>query len=156
VTTESLGTYLNDHLSGSIAAVEMVERAIEENAGTPLAGELAEILIQIREDQQVLRELLRGLRVAESPLKKAGAWLLEKAGRLKLGDTSEAELSRLEMLEGLALGIQGKLALWRSLQRVRDRHPALAALDLVSLELRAHEQWERVEARRLEAATQVL
>ena len=156
MTTESLGTYLNDHLSGSIAAVEMLDRAIEDNAETALARELRDILIQIREDQQVLREVLSGIGAAENPLKKTGAWLLEKAGRLKLGDTSEAGLSRLEMLEGLALGIQGKQALWRSLQRVQERYPALAQVDLVNLELRAREQWERVEARRLEAAQQAL
>ena len=156
MTAESLGTYLNDHLSGSIAAVEMLERAIEHNAGTPLARELAEIATQIREDQQVLRTVLSELGVPENPLKKAGAWLLEKAGRLKLGDTSGAELSRLEMLEGLALGIQGKLALWRSLRRAGERYPVLATLDLVTLERRAREQWERVEAHRLEAAEQGL
>lgn len=155
--SEALGTYLNDHLAGSVAAVEMVERAIEENAGTPLAAALRELLVAIREDQDVLRRLLARLDVRESQVKKAGAWLAEKAGRLKLGDTGEAALHRLEMLEALALGIQGKLALWRALQRVADRHPALlAGVDLGALERRAREQHERVEACRVEAALQAL
>jgi hypothetical protein len=156
VTAEALGVYLNDHLSGSVAAVEMIERAVAENAGTPLAAALTGILLQIREEQQVLREVLGRLGASESPLKQAGAWLMEKAGRLKLRGTGEGELSRLEMLEALCLGIQGKLALWRSLQRVAQRHPALAGVDLLTLERQAREQWELVEAHRVEAAIQAL
>ncbi len=156
MSAESLGAYLNDHLAGSVVAVEMVERAIEDNAGTPLAGALAELVGQIREDQEVLRRLLAALGVSESPLKKAGAWLIEKAGRLKLGDTDEGPLRRLEMLETLALGVGGKLALWRALERVADRHPAVAALDLAGLAERARAQHDRVEALRLEAAAAAL
>jgi hypothetical protein len=156
VSAGPLGVYLNDHLAGSVAALEMVDRAVEDNAGMPVAAALAEVATAIREDQQVLRDLLRGLGVAESPLKKAGAWLAEKAGRLKLGDTGEAALHRLELLEALSLGIQGKLALWRSLRQVADHHPALAGVDLVTLERRAREQHERVESHRLEAAIQAL
>jgi hypothetical protein len=156
MTTEALGTYLNDHLAGSLAAVEMVERAIEENRGDPLATSLAEVVAAIREDQAVLRRLLERLGVSESPLKKAGAWLAEKAGRLKLGDTGDGPLPRFEMLEALSLGILGKLALWRALQRIADRYPAVAELDLMTLERRAREQHERVEAHRLEAAAGAL
>lgn len=151
-----LETYLHDHLAGSVAAVEMVERAIAENEGDPLAVVLAQVLTDIREDQDVLRRLLAGLGAGESPLKKAGAWLMEKAGRLKLGDTGEAAIQRFEMLEALSLGILGKLALWRALQRVADRHTALREVDLAALEQRALEQHQRIEGYRLEAAREAL
>jgi len=154
--TSGIETYLQDHLAGSVAAVELVERAIAENEGNQLAVVLGGVLADIREDQDVLRGLLAGLDAGESPLKKAGAWLAEKAGRLKLGDTGEPAIQRLEMLEALSLGILGKLALWRALQRVADRHPALAGVDLARLELRAREQHERIEAHRLEAAVKAL
>lgn len=156
MTTEALGIYLNDHLAGSVGAVEMLERAIEDNAGTPLAAGLTPLLSAIREDQQVLRGVLERLEVGESPLKKAGAWLMEKAGRVKLGDTGEGALRRLEMLEALSLGIRGKHALWRSLRRVAERHDALAGVDFGALERRAGEQYESVEAYRLEAAVAAL
>jgi len=154
--TSGIETYLQDHLAGSVAAVELVERAIAENEGNQLAVVLGGVLADIREDQDVLRGLLAGLDAGESPLKKAGAWLAEKAGRLKLGDTGEPAIQRLEMLEALSLGILGKLALWRALQRVADRYPALAGVDLARLELRAREQHERIEAHRLEAAVEAL
>jgi hypothetical protein len=152
----ALETYLHDHLAGSVGAVEMVERAIAENEGDRLAVVLAQVLADIREDQEVLRRLLAGLGAGESPLKKAGAWLMEKAGRLKLGDTGEAAIQRFEMLEALSLGILGKLALWRALQRVADRHPALREVDLAAMERRALEQHQRIEGYRLEAAREAL
>ncbi|HEX6107457.1 MAG TPA: hypothetical protein VFZ26_17850 [Gemmatimonadales bacterium] len=151
MSIEALGMYLNDHLAGSVAAVEMIDQAIEDNAGTQLAAGLAGLVSAIREDQDVLRGLLQRLDVGESSLKKAGAWLAEKAGRVQLGRTDKGPLRRLEMLEVLGLGIQGKLALWRALQEVAHRHPELAAVDLLALERRAREQHEQVEAYRLAA-----
>jgi hypothetical protein len=157
MSEERLGTYLNDHLAGSIGAIELVERAIEENAGTPLARRLEQLLEEIREDQAVVQGLIERMGSKENSLKKAGAWLAEKAGRMKLGDTGDpGKLSRLEVLETLGMGIHGKRGLWRALRVVADRHPALQGLDLDLLERRAVEQHDRVEAWRLEAAGEVL
>ena len=153
----SVTTYLNDHLAGSVGAIELVERAIEENAGTLLARRLEEILKKIRKDQAVLQDLIERLGSKENRLKKAGAWLAEKAGRVKLGGTGEpGELARLELLEALAMGIHGKRALWRALRVVALRYPVLQGVDLDLLERRAVEQHDRVEEWRLEAAREVL
>lgn len=153
----TLGTYLNDHLAGSVGAVELLERAIRENEGDPIAGRLKGILAEIRKDQTVLQDLIERVGASESSLKKAGAWLAEKAGRVKLGTTDEPRgLSRLEVLETLTMGIHGKQGLWRALQAVAGRYPALQSLDLGHLERRAVEQHEQMEALRLEAARDVL
>jgi hypothetical protein len=157
VSDEALSAYLNDHLAGSVGAIEMVERAIRENAGSLLARRLEEILEEIREDQAVLQDLIERIGSKENRLKKAGAWLAEKAGRVKLGGTDEpTELARMEVLEALAMGIHGKRSLWRALRVVADRHAALPSLDLDLLERRALEQQDRVEELRLEAAREVL
>ncbi len=153
----TLGTYLNDHFSGSVGAIEMVERTIEEAAGTLLARRLEELLREIRKDQDVLRDLIERVGSKESSLKKAGAWLAEKASRVKLGGAGDpGELARLEVLETLAMGIHGKRAVWRALRVVATKHPALGGLDLDLLERRAVEQLDRVEEWRLEAAREVL
>ena len=152
-----LSTYLNDHLAGSVGAIAMVERAIEENAGTLFGRRLEEILKEIRKDQAVVQDLIERVGSKENPLKKAGAWLTEKVGRVKLGGTDDpGELARLEVLETLAMGIQGKRALWRALRVVVNKHPVLHDLDLDLLERRAVEQHDRVEEWRLEAAREVL
>jgi hypothetical protein len=157
VSNEALSAYLNDHLAGSVGAIEMVERAITENAGNSLARRLEQELEVIRKDQDIVRDLITRLGSTESRLKKAGAWLVEKAGRVKLGGTEEpTELSRMETLEALVVGIHGRRALWRALRVVADKHPVLRDLDLDLLERQTAQQHDRVEEWRLEAAKDVL
>ncbi|MBA3260081.1 MAG: hypothetical protein H0T68_11530 [Gemmatimonadales bacterium] len=152
MSKEVLGTYLNDHLAGSIMAVEMMERAIEEDRGTQLRAFLSGLVNEVKADQELVRGLLEQLGAKENPIKKAGAWLAEKAGRLKMGDTGEGALGRLEMLETLSLGIYGKLKLWLALERAAPRHSELAGLDYKKLQASAREQHDRIEAQRVEAA----
>ena len=157
MSRDALKTYLNDHLAGSVMAIEVAERTIRENDGGPVAARLSPLLEQIREDQTVLKGVIERLGTGESSLKKAGAWLAEKAGRLKLGGTDEpGELSRLEVLELLTTGVHGKRALWRALRVVAVRHEELRGLDLDLLERRAVEQHDELEAMRLEAAKAAL
>jgi hypothetical protein len=157
VSREALRTYLNDHLAGSVMAIELAERTIRENDGTPIAAGLSRVLEEIREDQAVLRRLIERVGAEESPIKKAGAWLAEKAGRWKLGGTDEpGELSRLEVLEVLTTGIHGKQGLWRALRVAVPRHEELRGLDYDLLESRAIGQHEQVEEMRLEAAKAAL
>jgi hypothetical protein len=157
MSDETLITYLNDHLAGSVGAIAMVERAIGENAGTLFGRRLEEVLKEIRKDQAVVQDLIERTGSKENPLKKAGAWLTEKVGRVKLGGTGDpGDLARLELLETLAMGIQGKRALWRALRVVLGKHLALHGVDLDLLERRAVEQHDRVEEWRLEAAREVL
>jgi hypothetical protein len=157
VSGEALSAYLNDHLAGSVGAVEMIERAIGENTGNLLARRLQPELEEIRKNQDIVRDLIQRIGTAESRLKKAGAWLAEKAGRVKLAGTDEpTELSRMETLEALVIGIHGRRALWRALRVAADKHSVLRDLDLDSLERQAAEQHDRVEEWRLEAAREVL
>jgi hypothetical protein len=157
MSDDALATYLNDHLAGSVGAIEMVQRVIKENEGQLLGRRLEEVLKEIRKDQEVLRDLIERAGSKENPLKKAGAWLAEKAGRVKLGGTADpAELSRLQALEALATGIHGKRAMWRALRVVVPKHPSLYGLDLDLRERRAVEQHDRVEEWRLEEARGIL
>ena len=157
MSRDVLQTYLNDHLAGSVIAIELGERTIRENEGGPIAARLSPLVEQIREDQTVLKGVIERLGTGESSLKKAGAWLAEKAGRVKLGGTDEpGDLSRLEVLEMLTTGVHGKRALWRALRVVAVRYEELRGLDLDLLERRAVEQHDELEAMRLEAAKAAL
>jgi hypothetical protein len=156
MSRETLGAYLNDHLGGSVGAIEMMERVSKEQQGTPLGGLLGALATEIRGEQDILRGLLKRLDVRENTVKQAGAWLAEKAGRLKLSDTREGALGRLEVLETLSLGIQGKTKLWLALEAVAHRHPELAGTDFDALRARAREQHDKVEAQRMEAALEAL
>ncbi len=149
----ALTTYLNDHLAGSVAALELLGHLLERDPGSG-RDELARIRAEVEEDQQLLQRILGDMGGKESPIRKAAAWLTEKLGQVKLGldDKGSGELRVLEALEALGLGIQGKLLLWRSLEAVRGSVPSLGGIDLQQLQQRAEQQFRRVEELRLRAA----
>lgn len=149
-----LRIYLNDHLAGSVAGHELAKRMQSNNAGTPLGEYLIEFIQQLEEDQKVVESLLDSFEAAPDRIKQLAAWIGEKAGRLKLNGqiTGYSGLSRLLEVEGLCLGVEGKLSLWRSLKQVAGRHPELAEVNLDELIQRAEAQRTKLEEFRLAAA----
>jgi hypothetical protein len=153
VNTRLLGVYLNDHLAGSIGGEELAKRCLSHNQHSPLGEYLARFVVEVREDRGALERLMERLDVRRDPLKPTASWLLEKLGRFKMngGVLRYTELSRLEELEGLCLGVEGKACMWRGLGHA----PLLAGeqeLDLGALEARAQRQREQLEIHRLVAA----
>ena len=155
---DNLTSYLNDHLAGSVGALELLDRLIDTYEGKPLAVFFQELRNDIRADQEKLRELIQQVGAEESAVRKAGAWLVEKLSRVKMpvSESSEDEMGLFLALEALALGIMGKRSLWQALNAASQGMPQLARLHYPDLERRALEQFERVEAKRLEIARHVL
>ena len=155
---ENLASYLNDHLAGSVGALELLERLIDIYEGKPLRVFFQELRNDIRDDQEKLRQLIQELGADESAVRKAGAWLVEKLSRAKMpvSESSEDDMGLFLALEALALGIMGKQSLWHALQAASQTMPRLGGLDYAELERRATEQHERVEGKRLEIARHVL
>jgi len=153
-----LKIYLNDHLAGSMAGLELAKRCCASNEGTPLGDFLKRLTEEIESDKTALEELMDTLDATKDPVKQLAAWAGEKLGRLKMNGqlTGYSDLSRLEELEGLSLGVTGKLALWRSLRNVADHDSRLATTDLDGLISRAQKQREELESHRLEAAATAL
>jgi hypothetical protein len=155
MASEHLATYLNDHLSGSVAAIELLEHLKAAYAGDELESFCAELRNDIEADRQELTRLMDRLEIAQSGARKAGAWIGGKLAELKmrLDDSAHGPLRLLESLEAVELGIHGKLALWQALIAASEIAPALrGALDYQRLVKRATEQVERVDAQRLKAA----
>jgi hypothetical protein len=152
-----LTTYLNDHLAGSVVALELLDHLIGRQEGVDRAL-LAGLHTEIQEDQELLRRLLHELGAKESAVRKAAAWLTEKLGqaKLRIDDPGSGDLHALEALEALALGIQGKLALWRALHAIQDNIPQLSTLDYSELQARALDQFSRVDRLRLQVASRAL
>lgn len=153
-----LRIYLNDHLAGSVAGIELAKRTRSNNEGTPLADYLERFLVELKEDQLVVEGILDSIDATKDRLKQMAAWIAEKAGRLKLNGqvTGYSELSRLLEIEGLCLGVEGKLSLWHSLAAVRPRHAVLTDVDLDGLIERAQRQRAELETFRREAAVAAL
>jgi hypothetical protein len=151
---KQLAVYLNDHLAGSVAAIELLDHLIEDRTGQRLEKFLVGLRGDITADQEVLRDLIQRLDLSESAVRKAGAWISEKLGRVKFTGAGEQsnDLGLMQALEGLALGIKGKELLWRALQTVEADISQLQGIDLKRLEQRAREQFERADRERLHLA----
>ena len=151
-----LGAYLSDHLAGSVAAIDLIDKLREQDEGTPLAAFMSGLKPQIEADQGVLKQLIDRIGEPKNPIKQAGGWVLEKLTRVRFDErvTRSADLSRLLELEMLSVGIEGKLCLWRSLRALADSRPELADLDIDALIAQGEQQRRGVDDHRVQAAVQ--
>ena len=94
------------------------------------------------------------LDISRSPVKQAGAWVAEKAGRIKLSGltTGDEELGRYLTLETMSLGVEGKRSMWTALERASNQYSELQATDLTGLIARAEVQRDALENERLRTA----
>lgn len=147
-----LGVYLNDHLAGSTAGLELARRLASNESAW--ASELSRIAGEIAEDREALLALMRRLEVKPSLYKPWLAWAGEKVGRLKPNRRvfARSPLSRLVELELMRLGVEGKALGWRALRESGD--PRLPTEELDRLADRAHRQADELEKLRLRAAAE--
>lgn len=149
-----LATYLNDHLAGSTAAIDLAEKAAEQNRGDGLGVFLAELLKAVDEDRVALEGIMERLGVEKGGVKATAGRVVEKISRLRLHEkvTGDPDLSRVLELETLIMGVTGKLQLWHSLQASMASDPRLAGVDLDNLVRRAHDQLAGLHEHHQEAA----
>lgn len=141
-----LAIYLNDHLAGATAGVEVARRVASSNRAEPAFGSvLAEVRDEIEADRATLENLMEELEVGRSRVKPAAAWVGEKLGRLKPNGqvTGYSPLSRLFELEILCIGITGKIRLWEALEETLGT--TVQGFDFGRLAARAEDQRGRVE-----------
>ncbi|MBC3190902.1 hypothetical protein H7X46_07480 [Pseudonocardia sp. C8] len=153
-TTDALSIYLNDHLGGANAGIELA-RQLEQRAGEHLdPAVLTELAEDIEADRDVLRSLIGRIEASTHPVKQLVGWIAGQAQRLAANEllTGREDLSLLLQCEMLALGIEGKRALWEALVEIRPDYPELADVDLDRLVDRAQQQRTRIESVRREFA----
>jgi hypothetical protein len=152
-----LGIYLNDHLAGSVVGGNLAKRIARQNEGNEYGTKVAQIAREIDEDQATLREVMNRAGVRRKQLRLVVARLTEVASRLKRNGrlVGYSPLSRVLELEGLTMGITGKLELWRSLGAL-ENGSGIGGFDFTALAARAADQRDRAEELRLRAAREAL
>jgi hypothetical protein len=157
-SNELLGVYLNDHLAGSAAGIELATKLRDNHQGTEFGDVMAALHRDISQDRDALEELMRHLEVERHPVKEAAGWALEKLSRLRLNPalTGSADLTRLLETEALSLGIEGKLLMWLALKEAAASDRRLAGTDFDRLIERARGQRRTLEPHRLAAAVESL
>jgi hypothetical protein len=155
---DPLGIYLNDHLAGATAGVELARRVAGAGQVPAAQPDLQQLADEVAEDRATLRYIMGTLGVPVRGYKVWAAWAGEKAGRLKPNGhlTTRSLLSNLEELEILRLGVEGKAAGWRTLRELADQDVRLDAGQLEDLISRARRQADFLEESRVSAARQVI
>jgi hypothetical protein len=155
-STELLGTYLNDHLAGAAAGVELAEKLASTYEGTPFGTAVAAVAQEIKADREALQGLMERLGIGKSPMKQAAGWVFEKVTRLRLNRplTGSGDLTRLLETETLSLGIEGKAAMWQALKGIDGLDAELGRANFDRLIFRARQQREALEPYRLESAAE--
>ena len=158
IRDDLLGVYLNDHLAGSTAGLELARRtAASAESGSESAAVLRGLVAEIAEDRSALLAIMVTLGIPVRGYKVFAAWAGEKIGRLKLNGhlLSRSPLSSLEEAEILRVGVEGKADGWRTLRALASRDTRLDAGHLDELLARADRQSTALATLRTSIAEQV-
>jgi hypothetical protein len=154
----AIDVYLNDHLAGAMLGSDLAGQIRDRYEGTPSGDLMRSIAAEIEEDRQTLLDLMDRMDVSRNPVKQATGWMVEKVSRLKLSGrvSGEPDYGAFMAFETLALGVAGKMCLWRALKVVASQYPQVASTDLDGLIARAEAQHTALEAERLAAGGHAL
>jgi len=149
-----LAKYLNDHMAGSTALINLLQHLQGTRRGKDMHWFLVTLRGEVVADRVSLEGVMQRAEVKKHRHRTATAWLIEKLTRLKLrmDDKGNGALQFLEGLELVEVGIEGKRELWRALGATSEQMPALKGINFGDLVRRADEQHERVESVRIETA----
>jgi hypothetical protein len=153
---KALDSYLNDHLAGSVSALELLAHLADVHKVESLGTFFREMEREIKADQDTLRDVMRSLGIEESKVRQAGAWAAEKVGRARLiiaGD-EPGSFGLVLTLEGLIMGVTGKKLMWRALAAAKLSQ--LSGYNFEELQRGAEQQIQRIEAERIRAIQQTL
>jgi hypothetical protein len=148
----ALSTYLRDHLSGSDAATQIVERLRRTHAGTEEGRLFGTLFQEFQEERAVVQAVLASLGASEQSPKRFVAHASASALKMTAGG-EPGELSFFRTVEGLLTGIQGKRCMWRALQSLHPAAPEPGDNRFAKLESQAVRQWDVLERRRLSLAS---
>jgi len=153
-----LAMYLNDHLAGAVGALEILDSLAARTDTPELSRFAVELRAAIKEDYEELQALMSRAGVALSTSRRVAAWIGAKAAELKtyVDDPLKGALGTFEQIEVVAVGIDGKRALWTALAAAAVGIPELQSIDYSRLTARANQQRLDIEGRRLQWAITVL
>ena len=154
--SKAITTYLNDHLAGATAALDLLSTVRGHAPTTTFEGIIDGVTAEIEQDRDVLLGIAGRVDADTGVVKQAAAKVAQKALQLKSSNavTGNEDFSRLLELEALCIGIMGKRAGWLSLQAAN--HHALTDVDFGRLIARADDQYARLETYRVKAAAAAL
>ena len=149
---DALASYLNDHLAGSAAALELLEKMRAANAGNEVGKTVAELHEAIKQDRASLETIMQTLDVGVSSLRQAGGQVVGKVSRVGIRRMGHGRPRSHPVARDRSPGARhrrqdGRLVRFEELPASR-----LNDVDLDGLIGRARQQRETVEKLRRDAA----
>jgi hypothetical protein len=154
---DPIHVYLNDHLAGATAGVELVKQAAERHDGE-LGEFFARLADEINADYNTLTSLMDQMGAHASGAKEVLAKAGSSVSETKFSGESmdDPQFGTFLTLETLSIGVEGKRCMWKALNVVSDQYPELASADVGTLIERAQSQRDRLEEKTLELAGSAL
>lgn len=158
MTDRYLKIYLRDHLAMARAEIEVCRRIAQKNSGNVVGRTIEELADELDEEARAVDRAMELLHIEPSQLKLAGAWLAEKAGRLKLNGewTRYSPLSRLLEIEALTAAVEARRALWMTLSDAVHVYPVLKELPIARFLRRGDESLRKLRQLHQKAARTML
>jgi hypothetical protein len=154
---QPIHVYLNDHLAGATAGVDLAKQAAERHDGE-LGEFFAQLAGEIAGDLNTLTSLMDQMDAhasgAKEVLAKAGSVVSE--AKFSGESMDDPEFGTFLTLETLSIGVEGKLCMWKALKVVADEYAELKSADIDTLAEHAQSQRDRLESKRLEIAGSAL
>ena len=110
-------TYLSDHLSGSIVAIDLARRRASAQGDDEIGTGLRRFAAEVERDQRTLRNVMAALDISPSMTKElmasGTAWIDSIRTAIKLPGAPNL----VRDLELLIIGVRGKELLWKALDQ---------------------------------------
>lgn len=151
--TDLLAIYLNDHLAGATAGLDLARRLADAHQAGAEGEQLRSLANEVANDRAALIAIMERLGVSVDPIKALLGRIGEKLSRLKLNGYvfSRSPLSTVVELEAMLLGVRGKAAGWRTLRALAEHDERLDSAELDRLITRADDQISGLEGLRTAA-----
>ena len=115
---DKLETYLSDHLSGSIVAIDLARRRASSQDDDEIGEELRRFAAEVERDQRTLRNAIASLHASPSMVKEliatGTAWVDSIRSALNLPGAPNL----VRDVELLIMGVRGKELLWKALEEI--------------------------------------
>jgi hypothetical protein len=154
--TDSVQTYVNDHLAGASHAISLLAHLQSKHPSDRIGSFASKLLAEVKSDYETLQGIAVHIDAGSNALKETVSRLSEKIGRFKLDDHGAISFETFECLEFMVLGIHGKRALWQALAACSATDSRLQNVNYDVLIERAERQEAAAESLRIDIAKTIL
>lgn len=142
----ALAAYLQTHLAGSRAGVDLFARSSKGQLDQQIGLALREIRHEVIEQRDQLQQIMQSLGIDENLVRSTAARIGERIARLKPNGSllHRTALTDLVEVEALRIAVSGKQAGWEALLAITDLVPELDRQQIQQFVRQGEKQLQRL------------